>query len=328
MSRIAGCGSLMIAGCAIAAAAVARADLVVTTIDYPGASITDPLAVSNNGRVAGTFVDAASGATKGFERFADGTLSSPIIDPNDNQNFTRAIGVNNAGTVVGDYLNLTGGVFTYHGFMLSGGNFTTFDHGGPFSTTLTGINDKGDLAGTFGSSVQANQGFVDINGKISDFAPSGATSTFTAAINNQDQVVGQYTDSSNDTHGFFRDSNGAMTSIDVPGATSTAAVGINDAGQITGTFADGSGTHGFFLKGGSFTTFDLTGVTFTAINGINNSDPWVGTYGLPNDPVTHGFIATNTPEPATMTLALLGGIGVCLTRRQQRRLAISVARKL
>src|SRR5262249_40987110 len=121
MSRLLPCLALGWATWVLVSGLPARADLVVTTIDYPGASKTEPVGVSNNGLVAGFYIDGTTGATRGFERFADGSLSSPIIDPNDNLNFTRAFGVNNAGTVVGDYENFDGNVFTFHGFILSGG---------------------------------------------------------------------------------------------------------------------------------------------------------------------------------------------------------------
>jgi hypothetical protein len=267
------------------------------------------------------FVDATSGATEGFERFTDGSLSAPIVDPNDTGNFTRAFGVNNAGTIVGDYLNVADNAF--HGYLLSGGSFTTFDHGGPFSTTLTGINDKGDLVGVFGSNAQPNQSFVDIGGTITDFTPSGAANSFALAINNSDQTVGVFTDSSGASHGFFRDSNGGISQIDVPGSTFTTAGGINDAGVISGSFTDASDvTHGFLLENGIFTTIDYPNpnLTFTNLNGINNGDPFVGTYGLNGDSVIHGFVATNTPEPGTMGLALFGA-ALCAAHLARRHLA-------
>jgi len=67
----------------------------------------------------------------------------------------------------------------------------------------------------------------------------GATATVACGINDKGQVVGAYTDSSGQIHGFL-DSGGAFTTIDIPGAAGTAACGINDSGQIVGTFKDAS----------------------------------------------------------------------------------------
>ena len=71
-------------------------------------------------------------------------------------------------------------------------------------------------------------------------------------------MVGRYYDSSNKSHGFYRDARGAITEIAYPGATQTSCFGINDAGEITGNYVDISGIlHGFTDIKDKFMTTDF-----------------------------------------------------------------------
>jgi hypothetical protein len=286
-----------------------RADQFVS-FDYPATNVsTYPSAINNNRVIVGTFVDSSS-VNKGFVRNADGSFSAPIVAPNDNLGFTRANGINDAGTLVGDFEEFDSGTSStaFHGYFLSGGTFSQFDVGGPFSTTLWGINNGGHVSGTFGSSVQANQGFLDNSSNA--FTYPGSTSTFSYGTNNSNQIVGEYTDSSNNTHGFLRDSNGTLTPIDYPGAILTRAFGINDQGTIVGEYEDsGSAFHGFFDKGSVFTSYDVpvADALSTRISGINNDGDFIGSFSDANG--THGFEEL-VPEPGSLTLLSIGVLGL------------------
>ncbi len=109
----------------------------------------------------------------------------------------------------------------------------------------------------------------------------GAAFTQALGINNADQIVGVYTDSTGKSHAFLY-SGGAFTTltINIPGVTITnsTAAGINNLGQIVG-YVDASGvTHGFLLSGGTATTIDVPGANFTNPLGINDSGQIVGRY--------------------------------------------------
>ena len=81
---------------------------VITTFDYPGAgNATLPQKINERGDVVGEFIDS-SGVTRGFVRFSDGSFSAPIVDPNDTVGFTEGRGINNSGTVDGDYVGSDG----------------------------------------------------------------------------------------------------------------------------------------------------------------------------------------------------------------------------
>jgi len=53
--------------------------------------------------------------------------------------------------------------------------------------------------------------------------PLGATGTFPNGVNNAGQVVGNYNDALNVSHGFLRGSDGTFTSFDIPGSRQTFA---------------------------------------------------------------------------------------------------------
>ncbi len=86
--------------------------------------------------------------------------------------------------------------------------------------------------------------------------PLGKHGTDATGVNNNDDIVGHYSDSNFALHGFL-DIDGTFTTIDDPrGTGGTEANGINDSGEIVGTYW-GSGTsngHGFVDIGGQFTT--------------------------------------------------------------------------
>ena len=255
----------------------AQAESIVT-FDFPNATATRGIAINNNGDVVGLFIDS-SGAFKGYERFANGTFSAAIVDPNDNQNYTRALGINDSGTIVGSYLNVTGNLTEYHGYVLRGSTFTTYDVGGPYSTDAYAINSAGDITGDYSSDSAVGGGFLTVGGVQTTFTgPPGFTGLLSQGINESDVVVGQYADSAGNTHGFSRNPNtGAITTIDGPGAILTTASGINDAGIIVGNYQDSSGTnHGYIDRGGAITTFDVPGAQGTALAASTMSAGWSG----------------------------------------------------
>src|SRR6266446_8704559 len=265
---------------------------VITTFDYPGTgNNTLPQKISEKGDIVGIFIDS-SGVSRAFVRFKNGTFSAPIVDPNDTVGFTEGRGINNAGTVAGDYVGSDG---NSHGFFLSGGTFTDYNVPGTVSTAVLGINDPGDFVGTFdpdGSGIL--QAFVSVGGTLTSFSVPAAISTLAYEINNSKQLtVGYYIDSSGILHGYYRDSAGALHfPIDPSGSVGTVLFGDNNRNWVVGRYADGAGvTHGLlFVPPNSFTTFDYPGSTFTSLNGISSQGNICGRY-VDASGIAHGFIA-------------------------------------
>ena len=273
---------------------------VITTFDYPGAgNNTLPQKISERGDIVGEFIDSA-GVTRGFVRFSNGSFSDPIVDPNDTVGFTEGRGINNSGTVDGDYVGADGFV---HSFLLSGGIFTEYDVPGAVQTNLLSITDTGDLTGAFdpdGSGVF--QAFIDHGGTITSYTVPGAAATLAYEINNSKHLtVGYYIDAAGVLHGQSRDANGALTfPIDPPGSVTTVLFGLNDRNWVVGRYADAAGvTHGlFFVPPDSFFTFDYPGSAFTSLNGINDQGNIVGRF-VDATGIAHGFIARVRGTPPT-----------------------------
>ncbi len=120
----------------------------------------------------------------------------------------------------------------------------------------------------------------------------GAKRTTGLGINNVGQIVGDYLDNSNRTHGYLLD-HGNFTSIDFPGARATVAYKVNDSGQIVGYFLDSTGLpHGFLERQGSFIEIDFPGAVDTIVFGINAGGDMAGAYDDANF-ITHSFVLRN-----------------------------------
>jgi uncharacterized membrane protein len=183
--------------------------------------------------------------------------------------------------------------FIGHGFLLSGGQYTTLDDpNGVFGTSAYGINSRGDIVGAFSDS-NALHGFLLSGGQYTTLdVPNAAGYTIATGINARGQVVGQYIDADFNLHGFLL-SGGHYTTIDDPNGIpgSTAAWGINSRGDIVGSFSDASfKDHGFLLSGGQYTTLDVPNAVHDVLAfGINDHGQIVGEYFGANF-LQHGFL--------------------------------------
>jgi hypothetical protein len=271
---------------------------VITTFDYPGTgNATLPQKINDKGDIVGIFADSL-GVQRGFVRFSDGSFSAPIVDPNDTVGFTHARGINNSGTVCGEYIGSDG---NDHSYFLSGGTFTEYDVPGAIGTDVLAINDAANFAGGFDPGSGIFQAYVNIGGTITSFSVPGALATYAFGINNSNRlVVGYYADGSGTPHGFFRDANGALHFPIDPSSGGAVLFGVNDRNWVVGRYADASGvSHGFFFATpNNFITFDYPGSTFTSLNGISDQGLICGRYADASGN-THGFIARVRGTPPT-----------------------------
>jgi probable HAF family extracellular repeat protein len=187
----------------------------------------------------------------------------PTINPGP-MGGTFAQGMNNAGQIVGYY---TGSGFAVHGFLCSGGTYTTLDDPlGAGGTYATGINNIGQIVGYF----------IDVNGGIHGFVysggayttvdnPSATGGTYVYGINDVGQIVGSWVDTSNHRHGFV----GTLPNPPPPPGTTADMIlrrgdgmyEIYDIGNnaILGAFQLGQvGTDWAFVTLGGFNGSDTT----------------------------------------------------------------------
>ena len=145
-------------------------------------------------------------------------------------------GINDSEELVANYTDSAG---TFHCLLLSGKTVThivdpnEIGTGSGKGTTCFGINNSGQVVGSYSTAVFGN-GFVYDAGVYTDvIIPTATAGTTGYGINNVGQVVGSYADNAGQ-HGFlYNVSSGVWQQFDVPGAQATLAVGINDAGTIT-----------------------------------------------------------------------------------------------
>jgi probable HAF family extracellular repeat protein len=290
----------------------ASASVTITTLSYSFSALTYPgFSTSANGingsaEVVGTYGPSLSAESEdygsgGFS-YAGGAYS--IIEYPGTQDFqvcgtfaaqgaqgTGASDINDYEQIVGAYQNCSGS----YGFLYAGGSFSSISYPGDAYTYLSGINNSGEIVGSYLDSSFNSHGFLYNGGTFSPINFPGVTSTYPYGINDSDQIVGEYVDSSGNGHAFLY-SDGTFSTMDYPGAIGTGASGINNIGQIVGSYTDSSfTTHGFLYAEGTFTSIDYPGATggFTAASGINDKGQIVGTYApLANDLDLSGFLAT------------------------------------
>lgn len=148
----------------------------------------------------------------------------------------------------------------------------SFDYPGALDTSPGGINENGDIVGSFVDGLSQTQGFVRFaDGTFSDpvVYPS-AQSTYLSDINNTGIMCGSYTLGDGTFHGFFL-SGSTFTNFDLH-TRNTYVRGVNDAGNFCGTTID----QAFVSIDGIVTMFAIPRQAIVEANGINNLNQAVG----------------------------------------------------
>jgi len=173
--------------------------------------------------------------------------------------------------------------------------YNPLDNNNPQQTYLEGINDLGQIVGsyTFTSDPLSSEtdafeynpeggGYVELNILAS-------TGSYAAGINQQGEIVGSFENNGNGDWQGVLDNDGAITTLDFPHATATRLSGINDSDQIVGNYTDQDGnSHGVVYSAGAWSVSVIAGpagynVSFLQVNGINDSGQVVGYFadGIP-----------------------------------------------
>lgn len=268
-----------------------------TLINFPGASSTtpqgmNPSASASQQIVVGAYYPASGDNENGFllgvAANSEGVIRETFKTSDiPGSTLQIACGVNDSGQIVGSYLDASS---VWHGYELSGGVYTTIDvpFAGATFTNAYGINNAGAIVGAW-SNASGTFGFELSGGTYTSLQVPGETTTYPQNLNEKNQIVGYYEDSSGIIHGFFYQG-GKYTTIDVPGASSTEAETINDEGAIVGDYCAASGCASFLLSKGVFSTIAVPGAAGTAAYEISTYGVISGAYG-DSAGITHGFIA-------------------------------------
>lgn len=113
---------------------------VFTTVDFPGAQYTSINAINDNGDMVGVY---GTQKAHGF-LFHNGTFTT--LDVPNAKRFENFEGINSAGVIVGTYTDAQN---KSHGFEYINGVYTNIDYPNATSTTADGIDDQGEIIGSF-----------------------------------------------------------------------------------------------------------------------------------------------------------------------------------
>ena len=277
------------------------ASYTYTEVNVPGASFTGFTGINNEGQIVGQYTDR----TGEYGLLYSGGSFTQIDGPHPADYINTSItGINNGGQIVGYTANSSDPASGVTGFLDNNGVFTTINFPGARSTEPAGINDAGQIIGTystFGS--YFTHGFIrSADGVYTTFDVPGTLGTSLNGINNRGQVVGYYATNT----GFiaFLYSNASFTSL--PNSFGGIA-SLNNVGQ----FLSVEGVFDEINYQASFTSINVPGYNVTQASGINDAGQIVGDAYTDighSSGVFTGFVATPTPvpEPQSLLLIVLG----------------------
>jgi len=214
-----------------------------------------------------------------------------------NAQSTHVYGVNNAGVMVGRYVDSAG---VSHGFIKVGEKVRTLDDPNWSGTynECEAINSHNVIVGDYINSSNISTSYIYQKGKQGwYFRDIGPPNSQTAGINDSGVVTGAYVDSHGHQYGYVWHRN-TWTRLDKHGAVWTYAVGINNKGLITVQWGDKAGNAESSLYNLNtkryIATINVPGALNTYAHGIDSAGDVVfnwddSTTGLP----PHGALCTN-----------------------------------
>lgn len=275
--------------------------LTFTTIDVPGAGVTNVSGINTAGDMVGWYSQAVNTPSSGF--LLSGGNFTFLNYPTSYDTVARSI--NDSGVIAG-YSGINHDA-SYVGFTYAGGIFTKISFAGYLDSYAEGINNSGDVVGGFGN-FGATNGFERAGTKYKNVTPPGSwNGAYVNGVNNLGQMVGDTT--SSNTSGFLYNK-GKFQTLTVPGSSGvTAPEGINDVEIIVGSYLGcnpACGYHGFVLMKGKYFSVDYPGAAETDALGINSLGQIVGNYCLGSNLPVHGFV-TNPVTAAEFDVATNSG---------------------
>jgi len=224
--------------------------------NFPHSVQTQVTGLNDDGVQVGFYStqNTASGVNNNFGWYFNGSFHEVVFPTGNNDKPTtdQLLGVNDHDVAVGFYLNGSGvsrgytyNIKTHHFALVTEPGAPT--GGRAPNLSANAINNSGAVAGSFTTSHGVTEAFLKLpGGAFHAIVVPGATATAAFGVNDNDTVVGTYTDgtgSSATTHGFIWRIGGSLTTnVDDPqGIGTTTLNGINNEGDIVGFYVDGAG---------------------------------------------------------------------------------------
>ncbi len=166
--------------------------------------------------------------------------------------------------------------------------FTKIQVPGAMKTEASGINNAGQVVGTYWSFDGTVHGYLFDGSTHATIDFPGAPYTFVFGINAAGQIVGSAAFTSLGPWFALVADHGTFTAYNFPNQQ-TDGRAINAAGQIVGVWDAGvPPDHGYLKSGDTYTGIDVPGAQQTYALGINNAGKISGTYVAANG-LLHGF---------------------------------------
>lgn len=231
-------------------------------IDVPaswGALGTTALGINDSEMIVGSYLHKdADGLVHqhGYCLMPDGSFV-PIDVPGATDTIPRSI---SAANVAGFYFDQSGNL---RGFIGMNAAAVTVNYPNAVATQVAGINNNGDLAGTYADGAGDTHAFtLSASGVFTSFDAPGAAVQLVGtngwAINDGGQIGGfdaksksaalNFSKPRADLHGFVM-SDGHFVSVNIPDGINTCIFGLNNSGAAVGQYdtTDGA-THGFYIQ--------------------------------------------------------------------------------
>ncbi|HZS94053.1 MAG TPA: hypothetical protein VFA78_04600 [Chloroflexota bacterium] len=166
------------------------------TVGVPGTSFNQLLGVNDHGSTAGYYQFGKNNVFQPFTRIAAGAFHLPPI-PN-----AQMTDTNNAGNVTGFQVVSSS---SNRAFVVRGSQVIYFQYPGSTFTQALGLNDKGEVVGTYNDKAGTAHGFTYSLATRSFHAINvpGSTSTVVNGVNDHGWIVGFYTAPNKNTVGFL-----------------------------------------------------------------------------------------------------------------------------
>jgi probable HAF family extracellular repeat protein len=182
---------------------VHHADGVDELIDFPSGFNTQAFGINDEGTVIGVYATTAGGVpTHAFVR-RDGKFSNIDLPGG----VTTPFSINDLGEIAGEFVT-TQGTNGFGYVQKQNGHFSLFTAPAslPQGTFFISINNRQQILGVYASATVAQQNFLATDGDYTSFdLPSRFDANFVSAqtVNDADQIVGFYTDTTNVNHAFL-----------------------------------------------------------------------------------------------------------------------------
>ena len=157
--------------------------------------------------------------------------------------------------------------------------FTSIDVPGAQDTVCDGINDAGNVVGSYVGDDGHYHGFLLKNSTYTFINYPAGTDTWMYGVNDFDQMVGWWYSGASNTQGFEVSGGQYIGTVEDPNGSETYLWSITNTGEIVGTYSAASGSgvlYGFTDEGSIFATIDVPHASSTEIHGINKQRQLVG----------------------------------------------------